>query len=127
MPSTPAEQRLAVALLFVTPAMWSVNYLVARWAPGLIAPHALALGRWCVAALLLGFFARRELADKRDRIRAEWRQFLVLGALGMWVCGAFVYIGARSTTAVNIGLLYAAAPVFIAVASGLFLRDRLTP
>lgn len=126
-PARAAELRLAYALLFITPAMWSVNYLVARWAPGLIAPHALALGRWCVAALLLGYFARHELAAKRRLIRAEWRQFLVLGALGMWVCGAFVYIGARSTTAVNIGLLYAAAPVFIAVASGLFLRDRLTP
>lgn len=26
-------QRLAMVLLFVTPAIWSVNYLVARWAP----------------------------------------------------------------------------------------------
>ena len=126
-PARAAELRLAYALLFITPAMWSVNYLVARWAPGLIAPHALALGRWCVAALLLGFFARHELLARRHAIRAEWRQFIVLGALGMWVCGAFVYIGARSTTAINIGLLYAAAPVFIAVASGLFLRDRLKP
>jgi drug/metabolite transporter (DMT)-like permease len=121
----PGELRLAYALLFVAPAMWSVNYLVARWAPGVIAPHALALGRWCVAALLLALVARHELRAKRALIVREWRQFLVLGALGMWVCGAFVYIGGRSTTAVNIGLLYAAAPVLIAVASGLFLRERL--
>ena len=121
----PAEMRLAYVLLAVTPAFWSVNYLVARWAPGVIAPHALALGRWCVAALLLGAFARRELLDKRAAIRAEWRQFVVLGALGMWICGAFVYIGGRSTTAVNIGLLYAAAPVLIALASSLWLHERI--
>ena len=41
--------------------MWSVNYLVARWAPGVIAPHALALGRWFLAALLLAVVCRDEL------------------------------------------------------------------
>lgn len=122
---TPGELRLAQALLFITPALWSVNYLVARWAPGVIAPHALALGRWAVAALLLAGFCASELVAKRAHLRHEWRQFLVLGALGMWVCGAFVYIGARSTSAVNLGLLYALSPVLIAVASALWLRERL--
>jgi drug/metabolite transporter (DMT)-like permease len=124
----PAARRdfaLAYALLFIAPAMWSVNYLVARWAPGHIAPHALALGRWCVAALLLAAVCRRELLDKRTLIRREWKQFVVLGALGMWICGAFVYIGARSTSAVNIGLLYAASPVLIALVSALWLHEHL--
>ncbi|MFT3954954.1 MAG: DMT family transporter [Piscinibacter sp.] len=116
---------LAQALIFVAPALWSVNYLVARWAPGVIAPHALALGRWVVAALLLFAFCHREIAAKRHLVRAEALHFVVLGALGMWVCGAFVYIGGRSTTAVNIGLLYAASPVLIALVSALWLRERV--
>jgi len=120
-----AELRLAQALIFIAPALWSVNYLVARWAPGVIAPHALALGRWTIAALLLSLFCRAELVAKRRHIAAEWKHFIVLGALGMWVCGAFVYIGGRSTSAVNIGLLYAVSPVLIAVASALWLRERL--
>ena len=122
---TAGELRLAQALLFITPALWSVNYLVARWAPGVIAPHALALGRWVAAALLLACFCRGELAAGRAHLRREWPQFLVLGALGMWVCGAFVYIGARSTSAVNVGLLYALSPVLIALASALWLGERL--
>ena len=121
-----SDRRLATALIFVAPALWSVNYLVARWAPGVIAPHMLALARWVVAALLLAAFCWRELATKRQLIRAEAGQFIVLGALGMWVCGAFVYIGGRSTLAVNIGLLYAAVPVLIALASALWLRERFS-
>ena len=121
---TPHELLLARVLLFVAPALWSVNYLVARWAPGVIAPHMLALGRWTVAALVLLAFCHREIAAKRHLVRAEAGHFLVLGALGMWVCGAFVYIGGRSTAAVNIGLLYAASPVLIALASALWLRER---
>jgi drug/metabolite transporter (DMT)-like permease len=124
-PAGARELRLAYALVFITPAFWSVNYLVARWAPGVIAPHALALGRWSVAALVLAAFCRGELSAKRAHIRAEALHFLVLGALGMWVCGAFVYIGGRDTTALNMGLLYAASPVLIAVASALWLRERL--
>jgi drug/metabolite transporter (DMT)-like permease len=124
-PSSARGRQLAYVLLFVTPALWSVNYLVARWAPGVIAPHALALGRWIVAAAVLGVFCAAELRDKRAAIAREWKQFAVLGALGMWVCGAFVYIGGRSTSAVNIGLLYAASPVLIALASALWLRERL--
>jgi drug/metabolite transporter (DMT)-like permease len=119
------ELALAYALLFIAPALWAVNYLIARWAPGHIAPHALALGRWSVAALLLALVCRAELRDKRALIQHEWKQFLVLGALGMWVCGAFVYIGGRSTTAVNIGLLYAASPVLTALASALWLHEKL--
>jgi drug/metabolite transporter (DMT)-like permease len=121
----PGEVRLAHALIFVAPALWSANYLVARWAPGVIAPHALALFRWVFAALVLAAFCHAELRIKREHIRRESRQLLVLGALGMWVCGAFVYIGGRSTTAINIGLLYAAAPVLIALASALWLRERV--
>jgi len=118
------QQRLALALMFIAPALWSVNYLVARWAPGVIAPHMLALCRWVVGALVLGAFCWREIVAKRAAIRAEVPRFLVLGALGMWVCGAFVYIGARSTTAVNIGLLYAVSPVLIALSSAQVLHER---
>jgi len=124
---SPNELRLAHLLLFVTPAFWAVNYLVARWAPGSIAPHALALGRWTIATAVLALFCRAELQAKRDRIAPEAWHFLVLGALGMWICGAFVYIGGRSTSAVNIGLLYGAAPVLIALASAAWLDERLEP
>jgi drug/metabolite transporter (DMT)-like permease len=122
--ATPGERQIALALVFIAPALWSVNYLVARWAPGVIAPHMLALARWAVAVLLLGAFCWREIVAKRRDVVAEGWHFLVLGALGMWICGAFVYVGARHTSAVNIGLLYAMSPVLIALGSSIWLRER---
>jgi drug/metabolite transporter (DMT)-like permease len=122
--ATPGERQIALALVFIAPALWSVNYLVARWAPGVIAPHMLALARWAVAVLLLGAFCWREIVAKRREAVAEGGHFLVLGALGMWICGAFVYVGARHTSAVNIGLLYAMSPVLIALGSSVWLRER---
>lgn len=119
---TPAL-RLARVLLWVTPALWSSNYIIARASGGVIAPHALALGRWTLALLLMLPFvwpARRAIAAAW---RQEWRQMVVLGALGMWVCGAFVYIGAHTTSATNVGLIYAATPVGIAVVGRWLLKE----
>jgi len=124
-PLNPARRhRIAQLLLWITPALWSSNYIIARAADGVIAPHALALGRWTLALLLLLPMSAAALASAPWR--REWKQLLLLGALGMWVCGAFVYIGAHTTSAVNIGLIYAATPVAIALASAKLLHERVS-
>ena len=127
MSSLSADQRekLAYFLVFLTPAMWSANYIVARASGDTIGPHLLAFSRWFLALCLMLPFALPELKSKWPEYRSEWRACLVLGALGMWVCGAFVYIGGHTTEALNIGLLYAIAPVLIAVASAKVLNDKL--
>lgn len=119
------DRRWAVALLFITPALWSVNYLVGRMAPGTIAPHMLALLRWSLAGLILAAFAWPELLAKKSSLLKHGWHYLVLGALGMWICGAWVYIGARSTSATNIALIYALSPVFIALVSSFWLHEKL--
>lgn len=119
------RQRLAQALLFITPLFWSMNYIGARSAVGHIGGHQLALGRWTLALLIMLPFAWRELRDRWPDWRSEIPSMLVLGGLGMWICGAFVYIGAQTTPAVNIGLLYALAPVLIAVLSVRLLGEHL--
>lgn len=119
------RRRWAVVLLFVTPALWSVNYLVARAAADVVAPHMLAFWRWLLAGALLGLLAQRDIRLHREALAREWKQLLVLGALGMWICGAFVYLGGRTTTATNISLIYALSPVLIAVVSTWMLGERL--
>ncbi len=119
------QQKLARTLVWVVPALWSVNYIVARMAPGVIGPHLLALGRWAVAAVVLVLLARAELWQQRTAIGRVWWQYLVLGVLGMLICGAWVYQGARTTSATNVALIYAAAPVLIAVGSSLWLHERM--
>lgn len=115
----------AQVLLFVVPALWSSNYLIARLANDVIHPHALAFGRWALAFALLLPFVGAGLRANLAAVRREWLHLLVLGALGMWICGAWVYIGAHSTSAANIALIYAAAPVAIAIAGVKVLHERM--
>lgn len=106
--------RWAQALLWLVPALWTVNYIVARKAPGVIGPHLLAI-------------AGPELWRERAAVLRVWWQYLILGALGMLICGAWVYQGARSTQAINIALIYAASPVLIGLGAAWWLGERIGP
>ena len=116
-------------MLFLAPLFWTVNYLVARWAPGHITPHLLALGRWALALslmlIVLGPSIRRDWTNIRAAIQTEKWQCIVLGGLGMWICGAFVYVGGYTTQAINIALIYASCPVLIAIVSAQFMHEKL--
>ncbi len=122
----PAQRsaRLALGLLWLVPALWTVNYIVARKAPGVIDPYLLALGRWALAAIVLLAMARSELWRERVNLAQDWWQYLVLGTLGMLICGAWVYQGARSTGAMNISLIYSASPVLIGLGAVFWLDER---
>ncbi len=123
---SPSRHRLALALIFVTPAFWAINYLVARSAPGVIEPHALASFRWLMAGFLFSLGYWGELWQARAQILQDWRRYLALGTLGMWICGAWVYIGGQTTVAVNIALLYSVSPVLVVAASAFWLKERVT-
>lgn len=115
---------LAWVFLFSMPALFAVNHLVAR-SVDFLTPHVMTLGRWTLACLFLLPFVGAALWRKRAALGREAWQLLVLGALGMWICGAFVYVGGRTTSATNIGLIYAACPVGIVIIARIFLGERL--
>ncbi len=120
------ERQLAFVLLALAPAFFCSNMLVARATHDLIPPVALAFWRWAVTFLLLSPMTLTVLWRHRSSLRRDWLELLILGALGMGVCGAFVYIGADSTTATNIGLIYAASPILIVTFARLFYGEALS-
>jgi drug/metabolite transporter (DMT)-like permease len=120
-----AQTRLAKLAIWLIPLLWSVNYLIARHAHGVIEPYTLACIRWGLAGLFLSIFARSELLRESRQIILIWYQYVGLGLCGMVICGAWVYIGAKSTEAVNIALIYSASPVLIAIGSVMWLHERM--
>lgn len=124
--SSPRDLRIAQILLFVTPAMFTANMVMARATAGMIPPVALGELRWLGVVLVLLPFCGREVWRSRAEILREWRPFAVLGFLGMGICGAGVYYGARTTTATNIGLIYAISPVLIILLSRVMFAERFS-
>ena len=118
-------EQLARWSIWIIPALWAVNYIVARRAPGVIEPYALACGRWGIVCLVLCLLARSELWHQRRAIARVWPQYVALGFFGMVVCGAWVYIGAKTTGAMNIALIYSASPVLIALGAVWWLKETM--
>lgn len=120
------SEKSSRVLLWIIPLIWASNYVIARAAHGVIPPNSLAFGRWMTALLLMLPFVWGERRTLLQHAKVEGHRCFVLGALGIWICGAFVYIAGETTTAGNISLIYAAAPVGIAVVSSYVLGAKLT-
>ncbi|MEQ8354178.1 MAG: DMT family transporter [Kiloniellaceae bacterium] len=120
------ERQLALILLFIAPALFSSNMLTARVVHDTFPPVALAFWRWTLTFTLLLPFTATALWRHRSAIVRERLDFFILGALGMGICGAFVYIAADTTSATNIGLIYAASPILIVVLARFFYRESLS-
>lgn len=120
------QERLATFLIWLTPVFWAINFVIARKALGVVEPYTLALGRWGVAGGILTVLCWRELWQNRVQLLRVWYQYLVLGFLGMLICGAWVYMGAKTTSTMNIALIYSAAPVLISLGAVFLLGERFS-
>ena len=104
-------QSAELPLMFAAPALFAANLVVARWAESAaIPPVFLAFGRWALAFLVLLPTVGPRMWALRQTLRANWTRILLLASLGMGVAVAPQYIGARHTSAANIGIIFAACP-----------------
>lgn len=102
------------------PLFFSSNIVFGRAAIDDVEPFTLAFLRWFFTAAILAPFVWATLARNQNLIVSQLRNLGVLGFLGMWVCGAMVYLALRYTTATNGTLIYTSSPVLIILIEWLF-------
>ena len=115
------------ALLVLMPLFFASNLIIGRASTELVEPWTLAFWRWALAALILLPFAWSGIAGNWSQFRAVTREIIVLGLLGMLICGGFVYVSLHATTATNATLLYTASTLFIVLFDAFYFRNPLTP
>ena len=115
------------ALLALMPLFFASNLVIGRASTGLVEPWTLAFWRWALAALILLPFAWTGIVEHRTQFRSLAREILILGLLGMLICGGLVYVSLHATTATNATLLYTASTLFIVLLDALYFRNPLTP
>lgn len=114
-------------LLVVATLAWSGNFVVGRAVNAAVPPVALAFWRWTVGLAIVLGAALPHLRADLPRLRREWRVLLLLSALGITSFNTLVYIGLRTTTAINGVLLQSAMPLIILLGSYLLFRERVRP
>jgi drug/metabolite transporter (DMT)-like permease len=116
----------AFLLLAAANLLWSGNWVTGRALRDAFDPIALNFWRWALAALILAPFALRGLMEQRSVIRRDMGILLLLAFTGVAVFQSLVYLGLRSTTAINAVLLNSSAPLFMLLCSWALERERPT-
>lgn len=114
------RSRLAIPIMLAAPLFFSTNLVFGRGVIGEVSPFMLALLRWLAVAIALSPFLYAERKVLRDVMKEQWRLVLLLGFLGMWICGGGVYFGLQWTTATNGTLIYTTSPVMILILEAVF-------
>ncbi|MFV2038349.1 MAG: DMT family transporter, partial [Paracoccaceae bacterium] len=117
---------VASALAMLAVLFWSGNWVLGRAVRADIPPLALNFWRWSLAAVLLAPFAIPKLRAEYAALRSGWLVIVGLALSGAAVFQSMVYIGLRSTEAINALLLNATGPVFVILIAWGALGQRTT-
>jgi drug/metabolite transporter (DMT)-like permease len=115
----------AYLLLTLTTLCWGANAVFGRLAVGEISPMALVTLRWLGALGLLVVFAHAQVRRDWPAIRERLLFVAAMGAIGFTVFNTMFYIAAHWTTAVNIGIIQGAVPVFVLIGAFAAYRTRV--
>jgi drug/metabolite transporter (DMT)-like permease len=115
LPADPPRTNPAwtIVILVLMPVLFSSNLVVGRAAVATVEPFTLAFWRWLIATLIMLPIVAGSLRRHAPDLVRMVPLLLVLGVLGMMICGAGVYLGLRHTTATNGTLIYTTSPAFI--------------
>lgn len=97
-------------VLVVTPALFSLNMLISRLVAGWLPPVNLTFWRWFLTALFAGALVFPQIQKSLPILRREWPRLLLLGSIGMSLCGLSAYQAGHTTSTANIALIYASSP-----------------
>lgn len=123
MPSA-RTRAFALLLLALASLFWAGNWIVGRVLRDAFDPITLNFLRWSGAVIVLAPFAWRGTLEARAAIRRSAGVLVLLALTGVALFQSLVYLGLRTTTAVNAVLLNSSAPLFMLLCSWAIERER---
>ena len=124
--SSRPDSHRAYLMLMVTTWCWGCNAIFSKIAVGDVSPMLLVTLRWLGVVLLLLVFARKQVVRDWPVLRKHLRYLAIMGISGFTAFNALFYLAAYSTSAINIGILQGAIPIFVIVGSFLLYRVHIT-
>ena len=115
----------AYLMLMGTAFLFATSTVLVRGVHELLPPMGGTFWRWFLAAFVLSFLVWREVVEKKEVIRNNWRLITILGVFQVGP-SAVLFLGLNFTSAINASLLNAAQPALTVVPAWILTRDRLT-
>jgi len=120
------QQIKAYFFLFTATLCWGLNANFSRLAVGEISPMQIVTFRWLGVVLLMLVFARKYIVRDWPVLRRHLPLLALMGGLGYTVFNALFYVAGYYTTAINIGILQGAVPVFVIIGAFAAFGHRIT-
>ncbi|HKR64304.1 MAG TPA: DMT family transporter, partial [Thermoanaerobaculia bacterium] len=105
-------------LAFVAIVFWGISFVATKAVLREISPVTLIFSRFAIAAIVLLFIVRK--LPPRD----AWGQLALMGFVGVFIHQMLQSYALTMTTATNTGWLIGLCPIWSAVLSAIFLRER---
>ena len=100
------------AMLTMAPLLWAGNAIVGRLLHDLISPFALNFLRWGIAFVVLLPVAAYVLR-KNSAIWQCWKQYAMLGVLGIGSYNALLYLALKTSSPLNVTLVSSSMPIWM--------------
>ena len=113
-----------LAAFVLLSALWGGSFIFIRVAVPDLGPIPLMAGRVSIAAVALGLVA--VVLRRRLQLGKYWRGLLVLGSVNAAIPFSFIAAAELHLTASLASILNATVPMFAAVVSAIWLKDRLS-
>ena len=117
----------AFLLLAAANLFWAGNWITGRALRDAFDPVTLNFWRWVAATLVLAPFALPLMRGKWGAVRHHAGILALLAFTGVALFQSLVYLGLRSTPAVNAVLLNSSFPMFMLLCSWVMERERASP
>jgi len=121
MKQTVVGYILALAAVF----LWSQNILLAQGFKDRILPLEFAFGRWMIALLILIPMGGKNVWRYRAYFRKKEIWLMGLALSGIVLTNTLIYIAAQTIDSVTISLLNLPAPIFLAILTAIFLKQKI--
>jgi drug/metabolite transporter (DMT)-like permease len=108
-----------VFLLTLPPLLWAGNAIVGRLVHDMLPPVLLNFLRWSIALLILLPLAGPVFRPQAGLWR-HWKQYAMLGLLGIGMYNALQYLALQSSTPINVTLVASGMPVWMMLTGWLF-------
>jgi drug/metabolite transporter (DMT)-like permease len=121
------HQLRACFFLTVAALCWGLNANFSKLAVGEISPMQVVTFRWLGVLLFLLLFARGNIKRDWPILRQHLPFLALMGGCGFTLFNALFYVAGHHTSAINIGILQGAVPIFVLIGSFLAFGRRIGP
>lgn len=121
-----SEQLRASFFLVVATLCWGLNANFSKLAVDQITPMQVVTFRWLGVVLILLVFARENIRRDWPILRRHLPFLALMGGCGFTVFNALFYVAGHHTSALNIGILQGAVPIFVLLGGFLAFGQRIS-